>query len=185
MHRNNFWINKWTQEPRKNFCRLQVQHCDLSAQYRRGWGSFKRKRGLTLCYNCRRSGHLANEFPGIGPICLCCKAIGHEVEDCPRMIDKVENMKMRQEKCKESQETKDMLKNHKEKESETMLLQLKEVMNDHRDIRLPEILKEKQCIVTGIEDFDRDCVLDEETHVNIMPKRTWEILGKPAMVPSL
>jgi hypothetical protein len=30
-----------------------------------------------------------------------------------------------------------------------------------------------------------DCVLDEETWVNIMTKRTWEILGKPAMVPSL
>jgi hypothetical protein len=27
--------------------------------------------------------------------------------------------------------------------------------------------------------------LDEETHVNIMPESTWEILGKPTMVPSL
>jgi hypothetical protein len=62
---------------------------------------------------------------------------------------------------------------------------LKEVMDDHRDISLPEILKEKQCIVTRIEDFDIDCVLDEETHVNIMPESTWEILGKPAMIPSL
>jgi hypothetical protein len=51
MHRKNFWANKWMQEPRKNFCRLQVQHCDPSAQYRKCWGSFKRKRGLTLCYN--------------------------------------------------------------------------------------------------------------------------------------
>ena len=24
MHRNNFRTNKWMQEPRKNFCRLQV-----------------------------------------------------------------------------------------------------------------------------------------------------------------
>jgi hypothetical protein len=24
MHKNNFWTNKWMQEPRKNFCRLQV-----------------------------------------------------------------------------------------------------------------------------------------------------------------
>ena len=31
MHRNIFWTNKWMQEPRKNFCRLQVQHCDPSA----------------------------------------------------------------------------------------------------------------------------------------------------------
>jgi hypothetical protein len=81
-----------------------------------------------------------------------------------------------------------MLENHKEKESEkaqTMLVQLKEVMDDHKDVSLSEILKEKQCIVTRIEDFDIDCVLDEETHVNIMPESTWEILGKPAMIPSL
>jgi hypothetical protein len=31
MHRNNFWNKKWMQEPRKNFCRLQVHHCDPSA----------------------------------------------------------------------------------------------------------------------------------------------------------
>jgi hypothetical protein len=66
-----------------------------------------------------------------------------------------------------------------------MLLQLKETLKDHRDISLTDILKEKQCIETRIGEFDIDCVLDEEAHVNIMPKRTWEILGKPAMVPSL
>jgi hypothetical protein len=27
--------------------------------------------------------------------------------------------------------------------------------------------------------------LDEKIHVNIMLERTWEILGKPAMIPSL
>jgi hypothetical protein len=32
MHRKGFWTNKWMQEPRKNFCRLQVQHFDPSAQ---------------------------------------------------------------------------------------------------------------------------------------------------------
>jgi hypothetical protein len=30
MHRKNFWTNKWMQEPRKNFCRLQVQYYDPS-----------------------------------------------------------------------------------------------------------------------------------------------------------
>jgi hypothetical protein len=35
MHRKNFWNNKWMQEPRKNFCRMQVHHCDPSAQYRK------------------------------------------------------------------------------------------------------------------------------------------------------
>jgi hypothetical protein len=58
-------------------------------------------------------------------------------------------------------------------------------MNDHRDDSLSEILKEKQQIETRIGDFDIDCVLDEDTQVNIMTESTWEILGKPAMVPSL
>jgi uncharacterized membrane-anchored protein YjiN (DUF445 family) len=133
---------------------------------------------LTLCYNCRRLGHIDKECPGIGPICICFKTIGHEVEDFSRMIDKVEKMNMRQEKYKEGQETKDMLENQKEKESAKAQTMLKEVMDDHRDINLLEILKEKQCIVTRIEYFDMECVLDEETHVNIMPESTWEILGR-------
>jgi hypothetical protein len=117
MHRKNFWTNKWMQEPGKNFCRLQVQHCDPSAQYRRGWGTYKRKRGLTLCYNYIRSGHIAKEFPGTCPICLYCKIVGHEVEDCPKMIAKVERMNIRQENYEGNQETKSMLENNKEKES--------------------------------------------------------------------
>jgi hypothetical protein len=140
---------------------------------------------LTLCYNCRRLGHLAKEFPGAGPICLCCKTVGHEVEDCLRMIDKVERMNMRQENY---QENKSMIKNHQEKESEkdqTMLVQLKEAMNDHKGVSLPESMKEKKHIDTRIGDFDIDYVLDEETPMNIMIERTWEILGKPTMVPSL
>ena len=62
---------------------------------------------------------------------------------------------------------------------------MKETLNDHQNINLSEIFKEKECIETRIGDFDIDCVLDEETHVNIMIERTWEILGKPAMIPSL
>ena len=58
-------------------------------------------------------------------------------------------------------------------------------MDVYKDVSLPESLKEKQRIVTGIEDFDIDCVLDEETHVNIMPESTWEILGKPSRIASL
>jgi hypothetical protein len=113
-------------------------------------------------------GHLAKECPGTGPICLCCKTVGHKVKDCPRMIAKVERMNMRQENY---QETKGMLENHKEKESkkaQTMLLQLTETMNDHKDVSLLEILKVKQRINTRIGDFDIDCVLYEETQVNIM-----------------
>jgi hypothetical protein len=66
-----------------------------------------------LCYNCRRPRHLAKECPGIGPICLCCKSIGHKFEDCRRMISKVEKMNMRLENYEEGQETKDMLNDQK------------------------------------------------------------------------
>jgi hypothetical protein len=118
MYRKNFWTNKWMQDPRNKF--LQVHHCDPSTQYREGWGSFKRKRGLTLCYSCRRPRHLVKECPGRGPICLCCKVVGHEVLDFPIIIAKFENMNMRQENSKEGQETKDVLEH--QKESEAILL---------------------------------------------------------------
>jgi hypothetical protein len=179
MHRKDFWTNKWMQDPRFFF--FQVHLCDPIAQYMKGWGSFTRNRGLTLCYSCRRPRHISKECPGRGPICLCCKFVGHEVLDCPRMIAKVEKMNMKQEKHEEGQETKNMLEH--QKESETILLQMKEKLNNHRDISLSEILKEKECIKTRIGDFDIDCVLDVETQVNIMTESTWEILGKPAMVP--
>jgi hypothetical protein len=181
MHRENVWTNKWMQDPRKNF--LQVSYHDPSAQYRKGWGSFKRKRGLTLCYSCRKPGHLAKECPGRRPSCLCCKAMDHEVLDFPRMIAKVERMNMRQGDHEKGQATEIMTE--PQKESEKVLLQMKETLNDHRHISLSEIFKEKECIEVRIGDFDIDCVLDEETQVNIMTERTWEILGKPAMIPSL
>jgi hypothetical protein len=57
--------------------------------------------------------HIAKGCPGIGPICICCKTVDHEVLDFPRMIDKVEKMNTRQENYEEGKETKDMLKNHK------------------------------------------------------------------------
>jgi hypothetical protein len=103
-----------------------------------------------LCYNCRRSGHLAKEFPGVGPICIRCNFVVHEVEDCPMIIAKVEGRDIRQENYKNSQETKGMLKTHKEKRSKevhTMLLQLKKTMDVHNVFSLPEILKAKKCIV--------------------------------------
>jgi hypothetical protein len=107
----------------------------------------------------------------------------HEVLDFPRMIAKAKKMNMRQENLEEGQETKDMLES--QKESKTILLQMKETLNNHIDTNLSDILKEKECIETRIRDFDIDCILDEETQVNIMTKRTWEILGKPAMILSL
>jgi hypothetical protein len=181
MHRKNVWTNKWMQDPRNKF--LQVSYYDPSAQYMKGWGSFKRKRGLILCYSCRRPEHLDNECPNRRPSCICCKAMDHEVLDFPRMIDKLERMNMRQENPKEGQETVTM--EEPQKESENVLLQMKETLNDHRNVNLSETFKEKECIKTRIGDFDIDCVLDEETQVNIITKRTWEILGKPVMSPSL
>ena len=45
---------------------------------------------------------------------------------------------------------------------------MKETLNDHRDINLSKIFKEKECIEARIGDFDIDYVLDEEMQVNIM-----------------
>jgi hypothetical protein len=50
-----------------------------------------------------------------------------------------------------------------QKESEAILLQMKETLKDHRDINLSEILKDKEYIETRIGDFDIDCVLDAKT----------------------
>jgi hypothetical protein len=152
-------------------------------QYRKGWGSFKRKRGLTLYYNCRKPTHLAKEFPGRRPIFLCCKAMDHEVLDFPRMIAKLEEMNMRQENPKADLETKIMIESHKE--SKKALLQMKETLNDHRPVTLSDIFKEKECLEARIGDFNIDYVLDEETQVNIMTERTWEAIGRPVMIPSL
>ena len=111
MHRKNVWTNKWMQDPRNIF--LQVNYYDPSAQYRKGWGSFKRKRGLTLCYSCRRLGHLVKECPGRKPSCLYCKAMDHEVLDFPRIIGQLEMMNMRQKDHKKSQATEIMAEPHK------------------------------------------------------------------------
>jgi hypothetical protein len=62
---------------------------------------------------------------------------------------------------------------------------MKETLNDHQHVRLLEIFKEKECLEARIGDFNIDCVLDEETWVNIMTERTWEDIGKSAMILSL
>jgi hypothetical protein len=62
---------------------------------------------------------------------------------------------------------------------------MKETLDDHQNINLSDIFKEKECIEARIGDFDIDCVLDEEKWMNIMTERTWETLGKPTMIPSL
>jgi hypothetical protein len=140
IHRKDVWTNEWMQYPRKKL--LQVSSHDPSAQYRRRWGSFKRKRGLNLCYSCRRSGHLAKEFPGGISSFICCKSLDHEVLDFPRMIAKLERMNLNQENPKEDPKTTD----EPQKESEKALLQMKETLNDHRHVILSEIFKEKECI---------------------------------------
>ena len=146
MHRKNVWTNKWMQDPRKNL--LQVSSYAPSVQYRRSYGSFKRKRGLTIFYSYRRLGHLAKDFLGRRPNCLCCKAMDHQVLYFPRMIAKLSRMNMRQENLEEGHETETMAK--PQKKSETILLQMKETLNDLRDINLSEIFKEKECIESRI-----------------------------------
>jgi hypothetical protein len=65
------------------------------------------------------------------------------------------------------------------------LLQIKDTLNDHRHVRLLEIFKEKEQIEGRIGGFEIDCILDEETQVNIMPERAWEDIRKLAMIPSI
>jgi hypothetical protein len=57
-----------------------------------------------------------------------------------------------------------------------LLIQMKETLNEHRHVILSEIFKEKECIKVRIGDFNNDCVLDEETQMNIMIERTWEVI---------
>jgi hypothetical protein len=58
----------------------------------------------------------------------------HEVLDCPRVIDKVERMNMRQEYHENGQETKIIIE--PQKESEKVLLQMKETLNNHQHVSL-------------------------------------------------
>jgi hypothetical protein len=112
------------QDPRNNF--LQVSYYDPSVQYRKGWGSFKRKRGLTLCYNCIIPGHLAKECPGRRSSSLCCRAMDHEVLDCPRMISKIEGMNLKEENPKANPKI-----TEPRRESDKMLLHIQDTLNDH------------------------------------------------------
>jgi len=57
--------------------------------------------------------------------------------------------------------------------------------NHNNLTHLLEIFKDNECLKERIGDFDIDCVLDEETQVNIMTERTWEAIGRPATIPSL
>jgi hypothetical protein len=72
----------------------------------------------------------------------------HEVLDCPRMIAKLEEMNMNQESPKVDPETKIMAE--PQKESEKVLLQMKETLNDHRHVILSKIFKEKECLEARI-----------------------------------
>ena len=78
-----------------------------------------------------------------------------------------------------------MIMTKPQKESEKVLLQIKDTLNDHRHVILSEVFKEKACIEARIGDLNIECVLDEETQVNIMTERTWEAIGRPTMIPSL
>ena len=89
------------------------------------------------------------------------------------MIAKLESMNIRQENPKEDPETKVIVE--PQKESEKVFLQMKETLNDYQHVRLSKIFKDKECLEARIGDFDIDCVLDEETQMNIMTKRTWEV----------
>ena len=62
----------------------------------------------------------------------------HEVLDFPRMITNLEGMNLNQENPKVDPE-----KAEPQQESEKVLIQIKETLNDHRHVSLSEIFKEK------------------------------------------
>jgi hypothetical protein len=62
---------------------------------------------------------------------------------------------------------------------------MKDTLDDHRHVRLSDIFKDKECLEVRIGDFDIECVLDEDTQVNIMTERIQEAIGRPATIPSL
>jgi hypothetical protein len=72
---------------------------------------------------------MAKECPGRRSSCLCCKSMDREVLDCPIIIAKLERMNMEQVDPEKGHETKTMEK--PQKESKTVLLQMKETLNDH------------------------------------------------------
>jgi len=106
--------------------------------------------------------------------------LDHDILDCPRMIAVLERLNLNQEAQKEDPE-----KAETQQELEKILIRIKETLKEHKDVRLPEIFKEKEQVEARIGDFDIDYILDEETQVNIMLERTWEAIGKPSMIPSL
>jgi hypothetical protein len=73
---------------------------------------------------------------------------------------------------RQAKETKDMIE--PQKESEIVLLQMKETLNDHRNINLSEVLKEKEYIETRIGYFDIDCVgmLTRRVCLSLMERTT-------------
>jgi hypothetical protein len=96
------------------------------------------------------------------------------------MIAKIEGMNLKKENPKADPEI-----TEPQRESDKMLLQIQDTLNDHRHVRLLEVFNKKECIKVRMGDFDIDCVLDEETQVNVMTEITWEAIGRPVMTPSL
>jgi hypothetical protein len=96
------------------------------------------------------------------------------------MIAKLERMNLHEENPKTTPKIVEP-----RKESEKVLIQMRETLKEHKYVCLPEIFKEKEQIEVRIGDFDIDCILDKETQVNIMLERTWEVIGNPTMIPSL
>jgi hypothetical protein len=107
----------------------------------------------------------------------------HEVLDFPRMIGILEKMILEHANPEGDKEI--TIIEEPQKESEIMILKMKETLNEHKDASLSKIFKEKEKIVVRIGDFDIESSLDEEKQMNIMTESTWETLGRPTMVPSL
>jgi hypothetical protein len=64
------------------------------------------------------------------------------------MITKLEKMNMKQENPKADPDT--MIMAEPQKESDKVLLQMKETLNDHRHVSLSEVFKEKEFLEARI-----------------------------------
>ena len=95
------------------------------------------------------------ECLGERPSCLCCKALDHEVLDFPRMIVKLERMNLNEQNPKIVVEI-----DKSQKESEKVLIQMKQTLKEHKNVQLLEIFKEKEQVEARIGDFDIDCIFD-------------------------
>ena len=57
-----------------------------------GRGGFGRGRGPILCHKYQQLGHYARDFPLPLTTCMYCRATDHDIEDCPTLLGKIQEI---------------------------------------------------------------------------------------------